>query len=125
MPTWDAAYSWPNTFGEPELELFIVTQGQVKLVRSTAKGAECILAVGGVNDIMGEAFLSGMDYHRADAVALTDAAACVVMAEKYRLLVRQMPHFAQIFTEVLSTRLFQCREYLVSSYDPVKSASWW
>jgi CRP-like cAMP-binding protein len=105
---------------DPALELFIITEGQIKLVRATARGTERILAIGGPNDIVGEAFLSGKDCHRADAVALTDAAACVVTPEKYRLLVQQMPRFGQIFTEILSTRLFHCREYLVSSCDPVK-----
>lgn len=104
--------------GDPATSLYIVVEGQVKLSTTGARGTEQILAICGANDFMGEAFLSGVDHYRADAIAMSQVRACLVNYEQFRRLMVEVPNFVVIFTEILSVHIFDCREQLIASHDP-------
>jgi CRP-like cAMP-binding protein len=106
--------------GDPATHLHIIAEGQVKLVALTPTGNERILAICGQEDLIGEAFLSTNAHYRADAVALTDAHTCPVSREQFLTVVKEAPHFALGFSEVLASQLFGCYEQLSDSYAPVK-----
>lgn len=106
--------------GDHASDLHIIDKGQVKLVRPTVNGNERILAICGMNDFIGEPFLSTTDRYRADAVALTDAETCPVSREKFLRLMREAPNFVLTFMEILAVRLFHCQEQLIITEDPVR-----
>ena len=106
--------------GDPATDLHVISQGQVKLVTPTANGGERILAVCGPNDFIGEAFLRDSAQYRVDAIALSDTMTCPISRDQYVRLAQEAPSFAMTFTEILAGHLFQCREQLSVSYEPIK-----
>ncbi len=107
--------------GDPATDLHIIAKGQVKLVTQDANGSERILVVCGVNDFIGEAFLTEASSYFVDAVALTDTVTCPVSRPQFLQMALHAPHFTLTFTEILASHLFHCREQLGHSYAPVKT----
>lgn len=105
--------------GDPAEDLHIILKGQVKLSRVTARGNERILAICGPDDFAGEAFLSGVNHYRADAVALSEVKACCVNHEQFRRLMVSVPNFIVTLVEILSLYLCHCREQLTITDDPI------
>ena len=106
--------------GDAATELHVIASGQVKLVVPTANGSERILAVCGPNDFFGEAFLHDSARYKVDAIAIDDTRTCPISRDQYKHLAQEAPNFAMTFTEMLAGHLFQCRDQLTASYDPVK-----
>ena len=107
--------------GDPATDLHVIARGQVKLVTQDANGSERILVVCGVNDFIGEAFLTEASTYFVDAVALTDTVTCPVSRQQFLQMALHAPHFTLTFTEILASHLFHCREQLGHSYAPVKT----
>lgn len=106
--------------GDAATDLFLIEKGQVKLVSLTAAGQERILAISGEGDFIGDAFLSAKPVYRVDAVALTDVTTCHIDREKFISVARQEPTLALQFASLLTRHLFESREQLSNSYDPIK-----
>lgn len=107
--------------GEPATSLHIIAKGRVKLVTPTASGNECILAICGPQDFIGEAFMGEGARYRVDAVALSEVTTCPISRAQFLELAQQAPNFVLAFSEVLASHLFYCRDQLSSSYAPVKA----
>ncbi len=101
--------------------MHIISQGRVKLVTSTAKGSERIVAILGKNDFFGEAFLAENERYRADAIALSVAKTCPVSRQQFKHLALSAPSFALSFIEIMAAHLFDCRDQLSLSFDPIKA----
>lgn len=106
--------------GDPATDLHVIAEGQVKLVAPAPGGHERILAICGLDDFVGEAFLREAQRYRADAVALTPVVTCPMNREQFLELALRAPTFTLSFAEILVEQLFGCRERLAYASDPVK-----
>jgi CRP/FNR family transcriptional regulator, cyclic AMP receptor protein len=106
--------------GDPATSLHVIAEGQVKLVTVAPSGHERILAICGPDDFIGEAFLGEAQHYRVDAVALTAVVTCPMSREQFLELALRAPTFTLSFTEILTSKLFSCREQLSYAYDPIK-----
>jgi CRP/FNR family cyclic AMP-dependent transcriptional regulator len=106
--------------GDAASHLHVVVKGQVKLAVPTAKGQERILAVLGPDDFLGETFVHEAERYRGDAVALTDVVTCPMSRAQFLQMTLHAPDFVIAFTGILASGLFQCRDQLGRSFDPVR-----
>lgn len=106
--------------GDPATSLHVIAEGQVKLVTAAPGGHERILAICGPDDFIGEAFLGQAQHYRVDAVALTPVVTCPMSRDQFMELALRAPTFTLSFTEILTSKLFNCREQLSYAYDPIK-----
>lgn len=106
--------------GDPASHLHVLVRGQVKLTVPTARGQERILAVLGPDDFIGETFVHQAKHYRGDAVALTDVVTCPMSRDQFLQMTLHAPDFVVAFTGILAAGLFQCRDQLGRSYDPVR-----
>ncbi|MEX2541435.1 MAG: Crp/Fnr family transcriptional regulator [Trueperaceae bacterium] len=106
--------------GDLASHLHVIVRGQVKLSVSTPKGQERILAVLGPDDFLGETFVHQAERYRGDAVALTDVVTCPMSRPQFLQMTRRAPDFVVAFTGILAAGLYQCRDQLGRSYDPVR-----
>jgi len=106
--------------GDPATSLHVIAEGQVKLVTAAPSGHERILAICGPDDFIGEAFLQQAQHYRVDAVALTPVVTCPMSREQFLELALRAPTFTLSFAEILTSKLFGCREQLSYAYDPIK-----
>lgn len=105
--------------GDRASHLHVVVHGQVKLSVPTARGQERILAILGPDDFLGEAFVHPAELYRGDAVALTDVVTCPMSRAQFLQMALHAPDFVVSFTGILAAGLFQCRDQLSRSFDPV------
>lgn len=97
-------------------DLYIVLEGKVKISVPTPDGGERILHVLGPGDFFGESFLSGLERHTSEAVALTDMVqVSPVCADK----VITMPHVALGLARVLANRVQELEAQLEATTAPV------
>lgn len=106
--------------GDPAVQLHVIVRGQVKLSAPTATGQERILAVLGPDDFLGETFVQEAELYRGDAIALTDVTTCPMSRAQFLQMTKSAPDFAVTFAGILASSLFQCRDQLSRSYDPVR-----
>ncbi len=105
---------------DPATELFIVSKGQIKLLKTLANGNESIFAIIGKDSFVGAAFLSPLAYYRIDAIALEDTMVRSLTKQHFLKLIRNNPELMIAYTESLTGQLFSAWEQLSSSYSPVK-----
>lgn len=91
--------------GDPGGSLFVILEGQVKVVSFSSLGKNAVFNVLGAGDIFGEiAFLDGGE-RTADVTALTDCKLMVIERRDFLPLVHSRPDIAQKLIEILCARL--------------------
>ncbi len=101
-------------------DLYIVLDGKVKITVPTADGGERILSVLGPGDFFGESFLSGLERHTSDAVALTDpVVASPVCLDKVLELSQKAPNIPLALARVLANRVRELETQLEATTAPV------
>ena len=94
--------------------MLILLEGRVKLTCATEDGREVVLAVRGPGDLLGE--LSAIDQapRAATAIALERVEALAVPPAEFLSFVDQTPRAARAIMELLTARLREADERLVS-----------
>jgi CRP/FNR family transcriptional regulator, cyclic AMP receptor protein len=101
-------------------DLYIVLEGKVKITVPTIDGGERILSVLGPGDFFGESFLSGLERHTSDAVALTDpVVASPVCLDKVLELSQKAPNIPLALARVLAARVQELEGQLEAMTSPV------
>ncbi len=91
--------------GDAGTTLYIVKDGEVKVVLGSAEGKEVILALLGRGDFFGELALLDGQPRSADAVATTDTSMLILNREEFSRFMAEYPRFATSLLAVLSRRL--------------------
>lgn len=105
---------------ESAKKLYIITEGQVKLVTSTEKGKEIILAVRTPEELIGEAFFQDVSEYTMDAIALVDTVSYSMDRKQYLNLIQQVPSFSFVFSKLLTNYLFHAWGQNIIADTPVK-----
>lgn len=109
-------------YGDRANDLYIVLEGKVKISVPTPDGGERILSVLGTEDFFGESFLSGLERHTSDAVALTDrVVACPVCMDKFLVLAARVPNVALALARVMAGRIRELEAQLEATTAPVSA----
>ncbi len=90
--------------GDPADRLWVVSSGQVKIVKHTSDGQENLLEVITPGEMFGGAALL-LPRHPASAVAMTAAMTLSIERELYRQLIRRHPDIALRIIDLLGERL--------------------
>ena len=90
--------------GDPADRLWVVSAGQVKIVKHTSDGQENLLEVITPGEMFGGAGLL-LPMHPATAVAMTSLTALSIEREPYLRLIRQYPDIALRIIHLLGQRL--------------------
>jgi CRP-like cAMP-binding protein len=90
--------------GDPADRLWVVSSGQVKIVKHTSDGQENLLEVITSGEMFGGAGLL-LNAHPATAVAMTPITALSIEREPYLQLIRQHPDIALRIIHLLGERL--------------------
>ena len=90
--------------GDPGDAMFIVTEGLVKLVSVSDKGAETILHILKPDQIFGE-LLFAEERRAFDAVASTDVLVTIIPRKSFEEILTSFPAVARNFIRLLSKRL--------------------
>ncbi len=97
-------------------------EGKVKISAPTPDGGERILNVLGPGDFFGESFLSGLERHTSDAVALTDPVmASPVCLDKVLELSQKAPNIPLALARVLAARVQELEGQLEAMTSPVSA----
>ncbi len=96
--------------GEPNLGLYILCSGKVKLSRSSKLGHKQIMDIAGPCGLLGEKDLFLKNRRTVTAEAMQDCVVCFVKKEAFLEFLRQSPEVAVKMFEQLSTELDQAEE---------------
>lgn len=91
--------------GEPGDALYVILDGEVKIVLVGSDGQESILVVFGPGDFFGEMALFDAKPRSADAVAVSDTTTCVLHRDVFEQFVREHPEVAFPIFRALTARL--------------------
>lgn len=91
--------------GEPGDALYVILDGEVKIVLVGSDGQESILVVFGQGDFFGEMALFDAKPRSADAVAVSDTTTCVLHRDVFEQFVREHPEVAFPIFRALTARL--------------------
>ncbi len=107
--------------GDNASTLYIVLEGQVKVVSLNASGKESILTIAGPRDFIGVAFLNENEVYRANAVARNEVLICPVMRDQFLELSVRVPAFVVNYSKLLTNQLFECRSKFRLTSAPIKA----
>lgn len=97
---------------EPAQRLYVMLEGEVKLIKHSESGQDVILRVFTPGEVFGGiAFLAGSRYP-ASAQAQTDVVVLSVVGEAFRDIVHRYPEVAITVIQVLANRLHEAHEQL-------------
>jgi CRP/FNR family cyclic AMP-dependent transcriptional regulator len=91
--------------GEPGDTLYVIMEGEVKIVLAGSDGQESILVVLGEGDFFGEMALFDSKPRSADAVAVSDTSTCVLHRDVFEQFVREHPEVAFPIFRALTARI--------------------
>lgn len=94
--------------GDPIVSLFVVLEGEVRLIRHQKDGGMIVLQRAGPGEILAEASLFSDRYH-CDAMASTGAVVLVIPKRKLRALFRNEPDFAETWAAHLAREIQNTR----------------
>lgn len=98
--------------GDNRKEMYVLHTGKVKVFRLSADGKEQVLRTVSPGEFFGELSLFGRQRQSDSAVALEDAAMCVIEWDQLRTLMERIPSIAFKVMEQLSARLAQTESLL-------------
>ena len=96
--------------GEPNLGLFILCSGKIKLSRSSKLGRSQIMSITGPCGLLEEKDLFVKDRHTVTAEAMEDCVVCFVKKEEFLDFLKLNPQVAVKIIEQLSRELGQAEE---------------
>jgi CRP-like cAMP-binding protein len=105
--------------GDPADRLWVVQDGQVKIIKYSVDGQESLLELILPGDIFGGAGIL-FATHPATAVAMTDTTTLSIEREQYLQLIRRFPDIALRIIGVLGERLHAAMHMRALSTDPVE-----
>lgn len=91
--------------GEPGDTLYVILDGEVKIVLAGSDGQESILVVLGEGDVFGEMALFDAKPRSADAVAVSDSTTLVLHRDVFEQFVREHPEVAFPIFRTLTSRI--------------------
>jgi CRP-like cAMP-binding protein len=100
-------------------ELFIIRQGQVKIVLTSFEGREIILALLKEGDFLGELSLIDGEPRSADAIAVENTEVIIIGKSCFEKLLRDNEQLRNEILRVLARRLRQANENLLDSFLPL------
>ncbi len=104
--------------GDPADRLWVVQDGQVKIVKQSADGQESLLEVIMPGEMFGGAGIL-FPLHPATAIAMTDVIALNISRDEYLRLIRQFPDVALRIIAILGERLRAAMRMRVLSTEHV------
>jgi len=100
--------------GEPNLGLFILCSGKVKISRSSRFGKRQILGLAGPCGLLEEKDLFLKDQRTVSAVAMEDSVVCFVKREDFLALMKRQPQIAFRLVERLAVELEEAEGRIAS-----------
>lgn len=95
--------------GDPGIALYIIREGEVKIVKNNEQGKEMELARFGRGDFFGELALMDKDVRSASAIALTDSKLGVIFKPDLDNFIEKFPRRGLVIlrglSEIVATRL--------------------
>ena len=91
--------------GDSGDKLYIVTEGKVKLGRSSSDGRENLLSVMGPSDMFGELSIFDPGPRTSSAVCVTEVSAATMNSESLKKWISDYPDISQQLLRVLARRL--------------------
>lgn len=104
--------------GDPCLSLFILIEGQVKLLKLGSGGQERIVYVAGGGDLLGINFLSPDATHTTTAICLSRVIICPVEKSQVVQVSKELPNVPLRLAQVLAERVTQLEGQLEASSAP-------
>lgn len=104
--------------GDPCYSLFILIEGQVKLLRMSSGGQERIVYVAGGGDLLGINFLAQDAAHTTTAICLSRVVICPVEKSQVVQVSKELPRVALCLVQVLAERVSQLEDQLEVSSAP-------
>ncbi len=104
--------------GDPVEALYVLREGEVKLVRTGAEGHERIVWLAGPGEVLGVNLFTPNAQHTLEAVCLRDTVACPVNREQFLRVAREVPRVTLALCEVLTERLEYLEEQLELAAAP-------
>ncbi|MCR4437388.1 MAG: Crp/Fnr family transcriptional regulator [Clostridiales bacterium] len=103
--------------GDTADTIYIVKEGNFKLIRTTENGDEAILQIVSPGEILGESalFRSGIT-HPVTAIAMEESKVCSIDRNTFEKVIKAEPDLAWQMIENLSNRLYNTWEQLTESY---------
>lgn len=105
--------------GDPCHSLFILIEGQVKLLKMASGGQERIIYIAGNGDLLGINFLAQDAVHTTTAICLSRAVICPVEKSLAVQVCKELPNVALRLAQVLADRISQLEDQLEVSSTPV------
>jgi CRP/FNR family cyclic AMP-dependent transcriptional regulator len=99
--------------GDPGEGLFIITSGQVKIVKRTASGAEMVIAHHGPGDFFGEMSVLDGSKRSASVVAEGETECLVLISWEFTSLMKTHPEIALEILPVVVKRFRETNEKLL------------
>ncbi len=96
--------------GDPADRLYLVAEGEVKVLKHSLGGQEVILHLASRGDLIGGIAILGEQQYPATAQAQTDARVATLSGQDFRQLMRTYPDMAANIIAVLLSRLRQAHE---------------
>ena len=98
--------------GQPGDELYIITEGKVKIGRGGGPGRESLLALLGPGDMFGELAIFDPGPRTSTVTALTDLTAMTMNRDALRGWINEYPELAEQLLRVLARRLRRTNDHL-------------
>jgi CRP-like cAMP-binding protein len=99
--------------GDPGTALFYLTRGRVKLLVTSPRGKEAVVALLGPGDFFGQEGLTGHKGRLATAVAMGDCAVTRIEKSLVTRLMRQERDFSEMFVAYLLGHIIRVQEDLI------------
>lgn len=96
----------------PSLYLYVIKEGQVKVIKSGTGGVDVPIAIVNSGQYLGELSLLSEKNHTAHAVALTDVTAVQISREAIQSQLASAPEWLRHLTRTLADRLIKTNEML-------------
>lgn len=97
-------------FGDPATEVFLLTQGRVKMTQVTKDGEEIILRLDSQGDLIGSLGMQPAATHDSTAQAIEEGQALVWDAGTFRDALRRIPMLERNTQQVLERRLHELEQ---------------
>lgn len=102
--------------GDTADTIYIVKEGNFKLIRTTENGDEAILQIVNPGEILGEsALFRSSTTHPVTAIAMEDSKVCSIDRNTFEKVIKAEPDLAWQMIENLSSRLYNTWEQLTES----------
>ena len=96
--------------GDPSSDVFVLLEGQAKVVVAARDGRELLLVIRSEGDIVGELAAIDSAPRSASVIALEDCEVVVISAERFRALLDERPRITRFLLFAMAARMRQTSE---------------